>query len=411
MPTAIFVAFVVNACGPGVYIGSRVVMSLAALDLGASPAMVGLLSGLYGLLPIFLSVPFGRLVDRRGVRPPMIALAAATLIALLAPFAELSYATLAIGGLAAGVASMAFTIGATKAVAVLSTPERRAGQLGWLGAAAAIGSILAPVAFGFSIDQVGHRVTFGLVALVPVLAIAVLVFAGGGLPGPSQEVPARGSGSMLQYWRDPPLRKMLLLCSVVPMAMDTYSFLIPVIGSSHGWSASLTGLVVGSLGGAVLLSRILLPWSTRRFGPWALIGASFLSIAIGYLAMPLIELPMPMAGVALLIGVGCGIAPPVLSALLYAASPPGRQGEVIGLRIMLQFGAAGAAPVAVGALATPLGIAPVVCAMGGGMAWAARASFRERGIKPPFRSPVKWGQIPIRRTGDAPPSDPPVSSG
>ncbi len=378
MPTAILVAFIVNACGPGVYIGSRVVTSLAALDLGASPAMVGLLSGLYGLLPIFLSVPFGRLVDRKGVRPPMIALGAAAMIAVLAPFAWPSYLTLAIGGLAAGVASMTFTIGANKSVAALSTPERRAGQLGWMGAAAAMGAIIAPVAFGFSIDHVGHRMTFGLVALVPLLAIAMLVFAGGGLPGPSPEAPVRGSGSTLQYWRDPQLRRMLLLCTVAPTAMDGYSFLIPVIGSIHGWSASLTGMVVGSLGGAILFSRILLPWATRLLGPWTLIGVSFLLVAAGFLVMPLIESPLRMTGVALLIGVGCGIAPPVLSALLYAVSPPGRQGEVIGLRIMLQFGAAGAAPVGIGALSTLLGTAPVVYAVGGGIAWAARASFRER---------------------------------
>lgn len=374
----VLAAFIVNACGPGVYIGSRVVMSLAALQLGASPAMVGLLSGLYGVLPVFLAVPFGRLVDRMGVRPPMIGVGAAALVALLAPFAYPSYGSLAVAGLAAGVASMAFTIGATKAVAAMTTPERRAGQLGWLSAAGAIGAILAPVAFGFSIDQVGHRITFGLVALVPALALAVIVFAGGGLPGPSPDAPARGAGSALEFWRDPQLRKMLLLCSVVPAAMDTYSFLIPIIGSRLGWSASQTGLVVGGLGGAVLLSRVLLPWSTRHLGSWTLIGASCLSIAVGYLLVPLIALPGLMLGAALLIGVGCGIAPPVLSSLLYSASPPGRQGEAIGLRIMLQFGFAGAAPVVVGALSTLLGVAPVVYALGAGMAWASRASFRER---------------------------------
>ena len=75
---------------------------------------------------------------------------------------------------------------------------------------------------------------------------------------------------------------------------------------------------------------------------------------------------------------GTGVAPPVLSSLLYGASPPGRQGEVIGLRTSVQFGLSAAAPLLFGALSTLLGMAPVLWALSGGMAWASRLAFGER---------------------------------
>ncbi|MDH5246369.1 MAG: MFS transporter, partial [Betaproteobacteria bacterium] len=53
--------------------GSRVVVALDALSMGASPFTVGVLISLYSLLPVFLSVAAGRLVDRIGARRPMLA--------------------------------------------------------------------------------------------------------------------------------------------------------------------------------------------------------------------------------------------------------------------------------------------------------------------------------------------------
>ena len=50
------------------YLGSKVVVSLYALELGASATEVGLLGGLLFLFPLLLSWPIGALADRRGAR-------------------------------------------------------------------------------------------------------------------------------------------------------------------------------------------------------------------------------------------------------------------------------------------------------------------------------------------------------
>ena len=52
--------------------GSKVAVSLYALELGASAAMVGVLAALFAAFPLLLAVPAGRLADRFGLRLPIV---------------------------------------------------------------------------------------------------------------------------------------------------------------------------------------------------------------------------------------------------------------------------------------------------------------------------------------------------
>ena len=377
-PLPILASFVVAACGLGLYNGCRMVVSFSALQLGAGPATLGMLNALCGVLPIIFGLAIGRLIDRVGVRAPVMGSLLIALLGMLAPFAWPSYAALALASLGTGLAFMTGIIGSNKAVAALTSPARRAGQLGWLSATSSIGGSLTLVALGFAVDHFGHRASFALTALLPALALVALAAFGRGLPAPAADAPRHRGGSAMELLRDPQIRMMILLSAVVPVTNDTFSFLIPIIGSGLGWSASITGVVLGSALGAAVVSRMLLPWTTRHMGPWTLLGVSFIAIACCYLVLPLIERPSLMIGLALLIGLGGGVAPPVLSALIYGASPAGRQGEVIGLRSSLQSVFASGTPLAVGALSALIGLAPIVCAMGAAFAWAAQVSFRER---------------------------------
>ena len=56
----------------GAHIGSRVVASLLALNLGASAFTIGLLIGVYAVFPLLLGVYSGRMSDRYGARRPML---------------------------------------------------------------------------------------------------------------------------------------------------------------------------------------------------------------------------------------------------------------------------------------------------------------------------------------------------
>ena len=70
------------------FTGMRLGLSLYALHLGASPALVGSMMALFSLLPMLGSVHRGRLMDRSGMRAPLIV--AVTLVALSVLLAALS---------------------------------------------------------------------------------------------------------------------------------------------------------------------------------------------------------------------------------------------------------------------------------------------------------------------------------
>ena len=55
-----------------VHIGGRLAVMLYAVHLQASPAVVGILSGLFNIVNVFTSIHVGRWVDRAGSRPPML---------------------------------------------------------------------------------------------------------------------------------------------------------------------------------------------------------------------------------------------------------------------------------------------------------------------------------------------------
>jgi hypothetical protein len=55
----------------------------------------------------------------------------------------------------------------------------------------------------------------------------------------------------------------------------------------------------------------------------------------------------------------------MIMAALYAASPPGRQGEVVGIRTTVVNASQTFTPLAFGAAGTALGIAPIIWTMAG----------------------------------------------
>jgi MFS family permease len=76
-----------------------------------------------------------------------------------------------------------------------------------------------------------------------------------------------------------------------------------------------------------------------------------------------------------ILGLGLGASQPVIMALLYEASPPGRQGEAVGIRTTMLNSSQTFIPLASGAISSALGMAPVfalIAALLLGGAWFAR---------------------------------------
>ena len=74
--------------------GSKILISLYAIDLGATPMTIGVLFAMYSVFPVFLSVYAGKVSDRLGFRLPMMLGSIGLLCGLLLPYAMPGIATL-----------------------------------------------------------------------------------------------------------------------------------------------------------------------------------------------------------------------------------------------------------------------------------------------------------------------------
>ena len=154
-----------------VFNGSRIAVSLFAIRLGAATATVGLLMGLFGLLPMFFSVMSGRFIDRVGVKMPMIAGSAIVLIgALIVPVLP-GIGTLYVASTLIGTGFMLFQIAQQNIVGYIGPPERRAVNFSLVALGFSVSNFFGPTITGLLIDNFGFAATFGVLGWLPLIPI------------------------------------------------------------------------------------------------------------------------------------------------------------------------------------------------------------------------------------------------
>ncbi len=357
------------------FVGSRVTIALYGIHLGATPLTVGVLISLYAFLPMLLAVYAGRLVDRIGPLKPMLYSCAALVAAVALPGAWPSLAALHLAAMAIGTSFLFYHVALNNVIGQLGVPADRAVNFSWFALGFSISGFCGPLLAGFAIDGVGHRAAFLMLAAFPALATLVLYGRRHLLPGPAGALHLGGERRLGDLLRVPQLRSAFVASAVLAMGWDLYTFILPVYGSSIRLSASTIGVIMGSFAAATFAVRLAMPPLSRRLKEWPMVLAAMSIAGVSYALFPLAKsVPLLMA-LSFLLGLGLGCAQPFIMALLYAASPPGRQGEVIGVRTTMLNASSTILPLAMGALGAVLGTGPVFWSMaafllsGAGFAW------------------------------------------
>jgi MFS family permease len=355
--------------------GSKVLITLFAIELGASPIVAGVLFSMYSLLPAFLSVHAGKLTDRIGFRLPMIFGSCGMVAGMLLPFFSPGIPALLGSAVLTGSCYIFYTVSVQNLVGRVGEPGDRTHNYTLYALCVGITALLGPLAAGFGIEHLGGAATYALMAALPLLPIALLSFGLRGVtdraPGAAEPGPRR-IGDLL---RNAPLRRMLIIAGIVETVNELGGFLLPVYGSSVGLSPSQIGIVMGVLAAALFLVRALVPLLVRRHGEVAVLGGSLVVAALGCLVMPFTETFVPMMAAAFLLGLGTGCGAPLSMSLVFSRSPHGRSGEAMGLRQSVNKGTEAVVPIVFGGLSTALGMLPVfwgVAAMLGVGSWLMR---------------------------------------
>jgi len=345
------------------YNGTRLTFSLEALSLGATPLTVGVLVSLMAALPMALGVFSGRLVDRSGVRRPMVAsvsvvIAGITLAALVPGIAVLPVVAVTVGS-----AFALFQICVQHMVGDMSSPAERRDNFSLLALGFAASNFLGPTISGVAIDHLGHRAAFCILAAFACASLAIVFSRRGALshtPDHSRSTEPRSATELL---RDRDLRRVFIVSGLLASAWDLFTFVMPIYGTSIGLSATTIGLILGSFAAATFVVRLLLPWIQRRVREWPLITMTFAIACVAYALFPVVRTVPLLAGLSFVLGFGLGATQPSLMALVYATAPPGRAAEAVGLRTVALNTSTTVFPIFFGALGSVVGVAPVFLAM------------------------------------------------
>ncbi|MGA0025294.1 MAG: MFS transporter [Burkholderiales bacterium] len=360
----------------GGHMGSRVVASLLALDLGAGPLMIGVLIASYSIFQLGFALIVGRISDRYGSRWPMLGGAIAFGAGLLIPAASPSLPALFVSAPLIGIGFVFFNVAAQNYAGTLGSAAERTRNFSTMSLGYSSGHMIGPVMAGFMIDRLGFAPAYIAFAVLTLAAIAALAFSPRlGAQGARSEPAA---GSAFDLLRIPALRRMIIVSGLVTTGWDLYVFYVPIYGHSIGLSASTIGSILGAFAAASFIVRVALPVITRRLRI-EIVLAGAMCIA-GLLFLPFAYITYVPALLALSFGIGLtlGVSQPLTLNLTYNRSPAGRSGEVTGLRLTINNITHIAVPLAAGSVGALLGVAPVFWASAGILAASAWLSARDR---------------------------------
>jgi len=352
--------------------GGRVAVSLTALQLGQGTLEVGILIAVFALLPMLFSIKAGRLIDDIGPWKPMRASIISVMVGTCLPVVWQSLIGLIIAATFVGVGHMTLQIAVQRQMG-LSTGEQRLRNFAWLSLSMATSGLVGPLLAGVSIDYLGYRSVFALLALAPLVALMGLLRMRHYLKSSHiQSAPDTQKQSVGDLLSSPSLRKVFVANMLLSTAWDTHTFVVPIFGVHVGLSPTTIGLILASFAAATIVIRIALPWVQHRVRPWQLINFALVVTALNFLLYPFFEKVWILVSLSFLLGLGLGSTQSSILALLQQHAPAGRAGEAFGLRMALINGCQVALPLAFGALGTFMGVMPLfwVTAIGlGAVRW------------------------------------------
>lgn len=356
---AFYVVLLVTLLNHISFKGSKILISLFAIDLGATPMTIGVLFAMYAVFPVFLSVYAGKVSDRLGFRWPMVFGSVGLLCGLLLPYAFPGVIALFASATLIGMCYIFYIVSVQHLIGSIGEGVARTRNYSIFSVCIGLTALIGPTAAGFAIDGVGHRSTYLLLAAFPVVPIIVLMFLKSYLPQPRPHDEPRTGQRVIDLLKNVPLRRVLLAAGILETGNELINFLLPIYGHSIGLTASEIGLVIGGFAAALLFIRALMPALVRRWSEERVLGASMLIAALTCLAFPLVESFALLLGVAFVMGLGLGCGAPLSLVLSYNRAPAGRSGEAMGLRQTVNKGTEVLVPIVFGALGTALGMLPV----------------------------------------------------
>jgi predicted MFS family arabinose efflux permease len=259
---------------------------------------------------------------------------------------------------------------------VAETPTQLKQVFSWMAIGPALANFLGPLAAGFTIDHAGFRPAFLLMALLPLVTWLWVRRLHEHAPIARRE--AKPGQRAWDLWREPALRRLLVVNWFIASCWDVHTFMVPVLGHERGLSASLIGTILGAFAIAAAAVRVVLPLIAARVREWALIAGVMIVTALLFALYPVMPNALGMAVCSVLLGVALGSVQPMVMSMLHQITPEHRHGDAIAMRAMVINASSVAMPMLFGVAGTLVGAAGVFWFIGAAVAGGSRLAFSLR---------------------------------
>ena len=343
--------------------GMRFTATLDALAHGGTSFEVGAMLSMVALVPAFFALSAGRLLDRLGPRRPiyfgLLCVFAAGMLTLLFPTDSAGLAPLFGACLLVGVAFMLSNTVVQRLAGDVATPETRTTAFSIMAMTASASGVLTPVITGYVIERAGYSAFYSFcIGASIVMAVMLMLPAFVAVYPRTLKTKSKArqeKGRAVDFLKRADLRAMLAVSVMISVAWEVGNLLIPVYCASVQLSPSEIGWILGSFSAATFAVRLLMPLFLRFLSDWQMITGTLFVGGAAFAVFPFFTNLFELMATAFLLGMGLGASLPNILSLMYKLSPPGRIGEVIGLRLMLMNLSKAGFPVAMGALGAVIG--------------------------------------------------------
>ena len=326
--------------------------------IGSDEAGAGLAFGAFGITALVCRPYAGRLSDNHGRIPLMLFGAVlAGLGMLMLPFVD-SLAAVFVIRLMQGVAEAAFFVAGFALLADIAPPSRMGEALSYNSLGLYLGLALGPPLGEFLLEGWGYDAAwFGATALA---ALAVLLTIP--IVEPERAADVDGHGALIHRPGIPISLGFLASLAAIGGFLAFASLYSAEVGMAN---ASLVMLVYGSV---VVGCRIVFAKVPDRLPSLPLGAASLVAIGTGLFVMAIWQAPAGLLLGAIVVAVGVTFSTPAFFSAIFATATPSERGAAAGTAsacIDLGFGIG---PIALGLVASSLGI-PWALAAGAGVAF------------------------------------------
>ncbi|MBX3093315.1 MAG: MFS transporter [Cryobacterium sp.] len=346
-------ALIVGLTGQAAIFGLRPIMSYRAIDLGAGALELGILAASFALVPVFLAMPLGRHIDRRGGRNAAIIGSAICFIGTgLLLFSDSLFVLIMLNAVI-GSSQLAMTLSTQWLIGSSSASQSRNRSFAQFSLATSIGHIVGP-ALATSIGAGAESLALNFyVGAFLFCTICHLIACLATFFFPATTTQSSADRSKLHSLREiiaVPGMKTSSFASLITLAtLDLFMVYLPLWAVDKGVSEVVVGGLLALRGAGSLVSRTFLPLLLKHRSHAFVAAISTLVSALAVGALAFADLWIATAA-SLSLGLALGIMQPLTMAWVVNLAPPGTIAAALSIRLLGNRA---------GQILIPLGVAPL----------------------------------------------------